>query len=233
MVRHEASHQQIDRGDEDHQKVRKPTDFGGNGRPMMAHPTGYEARAGRSAKPARMEEVPQLLASRRLFEGRVFNVRSDDVRYPDGAEQHLDIVEHGVSLGIVATPSPREIVLVRQYRHAARSLLWEIPAGSADPGESPIDGAKRELREETGYTAGHIRPIGSVWTSPGFCSEVMHFFHADRLTAGEPSFDDDERIEIGCFEIAAAWRLVAEGTADAKTVIALFWLQGGDEKFGT
>jgi ADP-ribose pyrophosphatase len=177
-----------------------------------------------------MEEVPQLLASRRVFEGRVFNVRSDQVRYADGAEQQLDVVEHGLSLGIVATPSPREIVLVRQYRHPARSLLWEIPAGSADPGESPLDGAKRELREETGYTAGRIRPIGSVWTSPGFCSEAMHFFHADQLTPGEPSLDEDERIELGCFEIAAAWRLVAEGTADAKTVIALFWLQGGAKK---
>jgi ADP-ribose pyrophosphatase len=196
-------------------------------------PTGYEARDGRSAKPAAMEAVPQLVASRRLFEGRVFNVRSDSVRYADGAEQQLDIVEHGISLGIVATPSPREIVLVRQYRHAARSLLWEIPAGSADPGETPIDGAKRELREETGYSAGRIRPIGSVWTSPGFCSEVMHFFHADQLTAGEPSFDEDERIELGCFEFAAAWRLVAEGTADAKTVIALCWLQGDEKKIGT
>jgi ADP-ribose pyrophosphatase len=230
VVRHEASHQQIDRGDEDGQKVRKPTDLGGDGRARMRHPKGYEARGRRSAKPARMEEVPQLLASRRLFEGRVFNVRSDYVRFPDGAEQRLDIVEHGASLGIVATPSPREIVLVRQYRHAARSLLWEIPAGSAEPGESPLDGAKRELREETGYAAGRIRPIGSIWTSPGFCSEVMHFFHADRLRAGEPSFDEDERIEIACFEFGAAWRLVAEGTADAKTVIALFWLQGGEDK---
>ncbi len=69
--------------------------------------------------------------------------------------------------------------------------------------------------------------------TPGFCSEVMHFFHADDLRAGEPAFDDDERIEIGVFSLAAAWRLVAAGTADAKTVLALFWLEGGEDKIGS
>jgi ADP-ribose pyrophosphatase len=179
-----------------------------------------------------MEEIPQVLASQRVFEGRVFNVRTDEVGYADGARHLLDVVEHGASLGIIATPSPQEVVLVRQYRHPAASLLWEIPAGSADPGEALIDGARRELREETGYLAGRIRPLGSVWTSPGFCSEAMHLFHADALTPGEPCFDDDERIEIASFSLAAAWRLVAEGTADAKTVLALFWLQGADRGIG-
>jgi ADP-ribose pyrophosphatase len=138
-----------------------------------------------------------------------------------------------VSLAIVATPAPNELVLVRQYRHPARSFLWEIPAGTAVPGEAPLDGARRELREETGYVAGRIAPIGSVWMTPGFCSEVMHFFHADELRAGKPAFDEDERIEIASFTYQAARRLVAQGTADAKTVLALFWLQGGEDNIGT
>lgn len=179
-----------------------------------------------------MEDVPRVLASRRLYEGRVFNVRTDQVRYADGSEHQIDVVEHGASLAIVATPSRNELVLVRQYRHPARSMLWEIPAGTAERGELPIDGAQRELREETGYTAGRIRPIGSVWMTPGFCSELMHFFHADDLVAGEPDFDDDERIEVGSFTHQAAWRLVAEGTADAKSILALFWLQSGKDKIG-
>lgn len=183
--------------------------------------------------PGPMEEAPRVLASRRLFEGRVFNVRTDDVRYADGGEHCIDVVEHGASVAIVATPAPNELVLVRQYRHPARSLLWEVPAGSAERNEAPIDGARRELREETGYAARRIRPIGSVWMTPGFCSEVMHFFHADDLVAGEPAFDDDERIEIGSFTYQAAQRLVAEGIADAKTVLALFWLQGGEDKIGS
>lgn len=178
-------------------------------------------------------EVPHVISSRRLVEGRVFNVRTDLVSYADGAQQRLDVVEHGASLAILATPEPGQLVLVQQYRHPAGALLWEVPAGTAEPGEAAIAGALRELREETGYTAGRIRPIGSVWTTPGFCSEVMHFFHATELTPGPTAFDDDERIEVKIFSIDAAWRLVAQGVADAKTILALFWLQGGEDKIGS
>jgi ADP-ribose pyrophosphatase len=179
-----------------------------------------------------MEELPHVVDSQRIFEGRVFGVRVDRIQYPDGAEHRVDVVEHGASLAIVATPSYGELVLVRQYRHPAGAMLWEIPAGTAEEGEAAADGACRELREETGFSAGRIVPIGSFWTTPGFCSEVMHIFHADELRAGEPAFDDDERIEVGIFTIRAAWRLVANGTADAKTVLALLWLQGGEDKIG-
>ncbi len=179
-----------------------------------------------------MDEQPEVLSSHRVFEGRVFNVRIDQLRFPDAAPQRVDVVEHGASVAIVATPSPDELVLVRQYRHPARSMLWEIPAGSAEPDEEPIDGARRELREETGYRAGRIRPIGSLWMTPGFCSEVMRFFHATDLIEGETALDADERIEVGRFTFQAAWRLVAAGTADAKTVLALFWLQGGEDEIG-
>ena len=183
--------------------------------------------------PGRMETAPYVLRSRRLYEGRVFTVRATTLRYSDGTEHRVDVVEHGASLAIVATPEPNELVLVRQYRHPVKSLLWEIPAGAAEPGESPLEGAIRELREETGYRAGRIRPIGSVWMTPGFCSEIMHFFYADELTAGEAACDDDERIEVGRFTYQAARRLVAEGTADAKTLMALFWLQGAGDKIGS
>ena len=179
-----------------------------------------------------MEDLPRLISSRRVFEGRVFNVRVDRLRYADESEHRLDVVEHGASLAILAMPSPDRLLLVRQYRHPVRSALWEIPAGTAEPGESAADGAKRELREETGYIASSIRPIGSVWMTPGFCSEVMHFFCAERLVAGTPAFDADERIEIATVSISAAWRLVAQGTADAKTLLALYWLQGGEDKIG-
>jgi ADP-ribose pyrophosphatase len=180
-----------------------------------------------------MEKGPQVTQSRRCFEGRVFNVRCDTVRFDDGSEHRVDVVEHTLSLAIVATPATDELVLVRQYRHAARLPLWEIPAGTIEPGEEPIDGARRELREETGYIAGQIRPIGSIWTTPGFCAERMEFFHADALIAGAPSLDDDERIDVDVFSLEAAWRLVAEGTADAKTVLALFWLQVRERQFGS
>jgi len=178
-----------------------------------------------------MEDGPRVLASRRCFDGRVFNVRVDTVRFSDGTEHRSDVVEHAASLAIIATPSPNEVILVRQYRHPAGAMLWEIPAGSAELNETLLDGALRELREETGYLAGRVRAVGSAWTTPGFCSELMHFFHADQLTAGTPAFDDDERIEVGRFTHEAAWRLVGDGTTDAKTLLALFWLQSGRGSF--
>jgi len=180
-----------------------------------------------------MDGIPQTIGSSLVFEGRVFDVRRDELRYDDGSIHRVDVVEHGASVAIVATPAPNEIVLVRQYRHPARSLLWEVPAGTAETGEAPIDGAKRELREETGYVAGRIVPVGSAWMTPGFCSEIMHFFRADELTPGEPSLDDDERIEVATFTLETAWRLVALSAADAKTALALYWLQGGADKIGS
>jgi ADP-ribose pyrophosphatase len=180
-----------------------------------------------------MEELPQTIASQRAFEGRVFGVRTDRVRFSDGTEHRLDIVEHPGSVVILATPSPDELILVRQYRHPAKRYLWELPAGTSEPGEDPAAGAARELAEETGFRAGSLRAIGSLLMTPGFCDEVMHFFHADDLRAGPQSLDEDERIEVAKFTREAAWRLVAEGEiADVKTVMALLWMPSGQGEIG-
>ncbi len=180
-----------------------------------------------------MDSIPRVIESHRAFNGKVFDVRVDRVEYADATTHRIDVVEHGASLAIVATPTRDEVILVRQYRHPARASLWEIPAGMSEPGEAPLDGARRELREETGYTAGRLAKIGSFWMTPGFCSEIMHFFHAEELVAGASELDEDERIEVGRFTQRAAWRLVADGTADAKTALALFWLQGARAEIGS
>jgi ADP-ribose pyrophosphatase len=181
-----------------------------------------------------MEELPQTVASQRVFEGRVFNVRVDRVRYADGAEHRLDVVEHPGSVVVLATPAPDSLVLVRQYRHPVGRLLWELPAGTAEPDEDPAQGAARELAEETGYRAGRIRCLGSLLMTPGFCDEVMHFFHAEELQAGPQSLDEDERIEVATVTREAAWRLVAAGEiADVKTVLALLWMESGRGEIGT
>lgn len=174
-----------------------------------------------------MEERPDLIATERVFEGRVFDVRIDRIRYPDGAEYRLDIVEHAGSFAILAMPGAGELVLVRQYRHAAGRALWELPAGTAEPGEDPAAGAARELQEETGFRAARWRALGTVYMTPGFCTEVMHFFAAEELSPGVQSLDEDERIEVGTFSCESAWRLVASGEiADVKTVLALLWMGG-------
>ena len=173
-----------------------------------------------------MDERPLTIGSDRIFEGRVFNVRVDRVRYSDGAEHRVDVVEHRGSFTVLAMPSPGEVVLVRQYRHPIGKALWELPAGTAEPGEDPLEGASRELREETGYRAERLRSLGSLYATPGFCTEIMHFFAAEGLEAGEQMLDEDERIEVATFTREEAWRLVAaREIGDMKTVLALLWTE--------
>ncbi|HTU70234.1 MAG TPA: NUDIX hydrolase [Candidatus Baltobacteraceae bacterium] len=174
-----------------------------------------------------MDDTPQVISSHERFEGRVFRVRTDEIEFADGARASVDVVEHRGSYALIATPSPDELVLVRQYRHPVRRELWEIPAGTADPGESVLEGALRELAEETGYRAAAARLLGSLYMTPGFCDEIMHFIHADALTAGRQNLDDDERIAARNFTIEQAWALVRQGEiADAKTLLALTWMRG-------
>ena len=174
-----------------------------------------------------MDARPQVISSHERFEGRVFRVRTDEVRFDDGATARLDIIEHPGSYAIIATPSENEIVLVRQYRHAIGRTIWEIPAGTAERGESVMEGALRELAEETGYRAARARKLGTFFMTPGFCDEVMHLIHADRLTAGSQDLDEDERIDVQSFTIQEAEGLVVSGEiCDAKTLISLMWLRG-------
>ena len=179
-----------------------------------------------------MSDLPHVISSMRVFEGRVFGVRIDELRYEDGSQHRLDIIEHAGSFTIAAAPAPGEVVLVRQYRHAIGRALWELPAGRSEAGEDPMAGAMRELREETGFRAGRMRPLGSLYSTPGFCNEILHFFYADRLEAGEQALDEDERIEVRRFTLDDAWRLVASGEiADCKTVLGLFWMRAESEPF--
>jgi ADP-ribose pyrophosphatase len=178
-----------------------------------------------------MDDRPEVFSSERVFEGRVFNVRIDRIRYPDGAEHRVDVVEHPGSFTVLAMPSIDEVVLVRQYRHPVSQALWELPAGTAEPGEDPEAGAARELQEETGYQAGRMQRLGSLYATPGFCTETMHFFAAEQLAPGEQMLDDDERIEVATFTRDTAWRLVAQGQiADMKTVLALLWTESNQVK---
>ena len=174
-----------------------------------------------------MDEIPEVASSEVAFDGAVFRVRVDRVRYGDGRTQRIDVVEHRGSYAVVATTDEDRIVLVRQYRHPARRALWEIPAGMAEPNESLVDGALRELREETGYRANDIRALGAMFVTPGFCTEELHFFHASGLRAGAQELDSDERIAVASFALEEAQRLLDDGQiADAKTVIALLWMHG-------
>lgn len=174
-----------------------------------------------------MESKPQVISSVQRFEGRVFRVRTDELRFEDGGSARVDVVEHRGSYAIIALPQPDRIVLVRQYRHPVGRELWEIPAGTAEPDESILTGALRELVEETGYRAHSARAIGTFYMTPGFCNEVMHMVVAEQLEPGTQSLDEDERIVVQTFTIEEAESLLASGEiCDAKTIFALVWMRG-------
>jgi ADP-ribose pyrophosphatase len=172
-----------------------------------------------------MSEHPQVLESREIFKGRVFSVRVDTIR-ADGRDHRLDIVEHPGSFAIAAVPEPQHIVLVRQYRHAAGQTLWEIPAGTAEPNEECESGARRELREETGYTADCFEQLCLAYPTPGFCTERVHVYAAYGLHAGPQQLEEDERIDVRTVSFEEAWAMQASGQIiDMKTLLSLLWLE--------
>jgi ADP-ribose pyrophosphatase len=164
-------------------------------------------------------------ASEKRYEGRVIDLRVDEVDKPrGGGRRFVEVVEHVGGVCVIALPTPREIVLVRQHRHAVDADLWEVPAGMIERGEPPIETARRELIEETGYRAASLRFLWSIWTTPGFCNERIHFFVADGLTPGESQPEDDEEFELRTWSLDDAWALVErDELRDAKTQIALGW----------
>ncbi|MFY9781053.1 MAG: NUDIX hydrolase, partial [Candidatus Baltobacteraceae bacterium] len=160
-----------------------------------------------------------------IWQGRIVNVRVDEIDGVRGlGRRTIEVVEHPGGVAVIARPSLREIVLVRQYRHPVGQELWEVPAGKIERGEPPLETAQRELVEETGYRAERLRFLWSMYSTPGFCSERIHFFAAEGLTAGEAQPEDDEQFEIRVWSIEEAWRLVeADRLRDSKTQIALAW----------
>jgi ADP-ribose pyrophosphatase len=164
-----------------------------------------------------------VLASKRIYEGRVLNLRVDTLATRRGTYD-VEVVEHGGAVVVIAQPSPDEVVLVRQYRHALGAYTWELCAGSIDPGESAEAAAIRELREETGYRAQSIERVWSAYSAPGFCSELLHFFHTGDFVPGEPEPDAEEDIEIATFPLARVREMFErDELRDAKTQIGVLW----------
>lgn len=135
------------------------------------------------------------IASRRIYEGRIINLRVDDVRLPDGRETIREIVEHPGAAVIAPIDGRGNIHLVRQYRDAAAEKLLELPAGKLEDGEEPAECARRELREELGLEAAILKKLASFFSSPGFCDELLHLYLAEDLGVLESDTDHDEFIK--------------------------------------
>jgi len=172
--------------------------------------------------------LARVLSSRVTYRGPVFSVTSEEVREPSGVTVHRDVVRHSGSVVIMAVdesgPQPR-VLLVRQYRHAAQQYLWELCAGRIDQGESELGAAKRELLEETGYSARRWKRILTFYASPGFVAETMSIYLAQELRSGAAHPEEDEVIELQFLPLKKALAWVRKGLIrDAKTICGVLWL---------
>jgi ADP-ribose pyrophosphatase len=168
----------------------------------------------------------QTIGRKIVYEGRLLTLQVDTV-VEDGRERQYEVVTHAGAAVILPVPQTGRLILVEQWRHSIGRRVWEVPAGLIEPGEDPHTGALRELREETGYTAGRLRSIGAAFTVPGFCDELLHIFVAEDLTPGERDPDEgEESMVVRDFQLSELNELVAQGgIVDLKTLFAIAWLQ--------
>jgi ADP-ribose pyrophosphatase len=167
------------------------------------------------------KELPKILNSQKIYDGRVFKVTVDTVREGELTYQR-DVVHHPGSAVIVPVHDDGTVVLVRQYRHPAVRYLLELPAGTLADGERPEAGAARELEEELGLVAERLDKLTEFFVSPGFLEEKMWIYLATRLSEGKPQPDEDEVLEVVRLPIDDALEMIATGEIqDAKTIIGL------------
>lgn len=175
---------------------------------------------------------PGQIGTTRVYTGRVVSLDVDDVRFPDGSTGRLEMVRHPGASAVVPIitsldDDDPEVVLLRQYRYAADGYLYEIPAGVLHPDEPPPVCAARELEEETGYRASSITPLMTMFTTPGFTDEVIHFFLATGLTEGTHAREQDEFIELVPTRLSRALVMIQRGEIrDAKTALGLLYAAG-------
>lgn len=168
------------------------------------------------------ELLETKVESNTVYQGKIVNLRVDQVKLPSGRISAREVVEHPGSVGVMPIDKDGKVILVRQFRYPVGEVLWEIPAGKLDPEESPEDCARRELEEETSYFARRLEKIVSFYTSPGFSSEMLHLFLATDLTPGTGQPDDDENIRTYHLSQETVGRMIENGKIrDAKTLLGL------------
>src|SRR5205823_11397407 len=164
----------------------------------------------------------KILSSRIAYKGGHIQVREDRVIEPAGHEASREIVVHPGAVCIVARPTPEDVILIRQYRHATGEELLEIPAGTLHEAEDPRECAIRELEEEAGYRADNMVERARFWTTPGFTTEFMYLYEATGLTKTQINPDDDEVIEVDIVPRSKALQMIDDGEIqDAKSILGL------------
>ena len=170
--------------------------------------------------------VIKVLESKRIYEGKIFSVRSDRVDFGNGCVAVREVAEHGGAVCVLPVDENGTVYLVRQYRHAAGRDVLEAPAGGMEPGETPEEAALRELREETG-ASGTLIPMGEYLPTPGYCSEKIYLFCARVTGFGETDFDEDEFLSTETYPFAEFYQMARDGRiSDGKTIAAALRADG-------
>ena len=164
----------------------------------------------------------KTISSDRIYTGKVISLKVDTVEIENNGYQKREIVEHQGAVAIVALTDDDKVVLIKQFRKPIEQVIWEIPAGKLEIGETPKECAIRELKEETGYSAKNIKLIHKFFTSSGFSNQKIYIFLATGLTKGEHKFDEDEIIEKYEIDINEARNMIIKNEIeDAKTAIGI------------
>lgn len=165
-----------------------------------------------------MDYKERTVSSKKIFNGKVINLRVDEVELPDGRTGTREIVEHNGGVAVVAVKEGK-IILVRQYRKPVESCLLELPAGKLEKGEDPYECGARELQEETGYIPESLKLLTSIYTTPGFSSEKLYIYLADSLREGSLNRDEDEFLDVLYYDVEEVVDMIYKGIInDAKTI---------------
>jgi ADP-ribose pyrophosphatase len=176
------------------------------------------------AKPKSQKKLAKILKSQIVYQGPVFGVRRDEVIEPSGIRTTREVITHSGSVVVLPVLPDGRVVLIRQYRHAARQYLWELVAGRMDHGETPKRGAARELIEETGYRAKTFTVFLDVFPSPGFLEERMYILLAEGLTPGKAQPEEDEKIISRAYKPSELREMIHRGQlCDAKSVAGILY----------
>ena len=169
-----------------------------------------------------MTQHPELLDSETVFEGRIYDIRVDTLRAPEGHTFRREMVYHGGAVCMVPLDADGRLLLVEQYRHGARTRLLEIPAGTLEAGEDPGETAARELREEVGMRAERVESLGGFWIAPSYATEYLHLYLCSELAPDPLPGDEDEDIEVVRVTREEALAAIDEGRIiDAKSIAGI------------
>ena len=165
-----------------------------------------------------------------IHQGRVFKLVTENITLANGVSIDIDVIRHPGASAIIPLSNKKRVILIKQYRYAVGGYIWEIPAGTLDPDETPITCARRELIEETGYSAHEWQKLGEITPVPGYSDERIHIFLATNLIPAEQNLDKDEMLDVHEVEFDDAMEMIYRGDIqDSKTICGLFmamcWLE--------